>query len=460
MRSLVPARSSAAGRKSTERRDRPAVQDRGTRAARQPAGETEPMRQEPSSATSPTGCLPEGLQTVMEAMSGFSLSDVVVHRNSAQPARMGALAFTQGSQIHLGPGEEQNLPHEAWHVVQQKQGRVGATKQLGGFGALNDSASLEGEADLMAAKAAGPGPRSVPTTAPRRTSAVAGVIQRRAANLLAGTATYAIDYAHPWAKYTAGAGGTCWLYLGKAVDWDKVAKRFVIRDYILPYFAAWLKGNLVLHRGVDVTHTVYAQAQQGRTPAKPNATGLEPDFTSDHSDTMFIPYSTQWDVALMGAKNPSPEDAQVQQAPGLQDQIGVVVRTVVGADKSIGLFDEGEIQVLAPAQGRATPIFGESLHYGQRIAGGGLDQASILRHLHERLDDPVWAQLGVGWFGSKVPDGVVEMRTLLAKGDWKGVLNLAVTKNASTDSDRHPQTAQLYDRLTALRARAATAKLI
>lgn len=433
---------------------------RGVRTSRQTKDSATSIRPGPSAASPPTGGLPEGLQTVMEAMSGFSLSDVVVHRNSAEPARLGALAYTQGSQIHLGPGEERHLPHEAWHVVQQKQGRVSPTRHLKGAVPLNDSAALEGEADAMGARAARPEARSGATVAPRRTSAATGVVQRRPANLLAGTATYAIDYAHPWAKYTAGAGGTCWLYLGKAVDWDKVAKRFVIRDYILPYFAAWLKGNLVLHRGVDVTHTVYAQAQQGLTPAKPNATGLEPDFTSDHSDTMFIPYSTQWDVALMGAKNPSPEDAQVQQAPALQDQIGVVVRTVAGADKSIGLFDEGEIQVLAPAQGRATPIFGESLHYGQRIAGGGLDQASILRHLHERLDDPVWAQLGVGWFGSKVPDGVVEMRTLLAKGDWKGVLNLAVTKNASTDSDRHPQTAQLYDRLTALRARAATAKLI
>ena len=29
-----------------------------------------------------------------------------------------ALAYAQGSDIHLAPGQEQHLPHEAWHVVQ------------------------------------------------------------------------------------------------------------------------------------------------------------------------------------------------------------------------------------------------------------------------------------------------------------------------------------------------------
>ena len=70
---------------------------------------------------------------MMEAMSGFSLADVVVHRNSAEPARIGAAAFTKGRDIHLGPGQARHLPHEAWHVVQQKQGRVKPTLQMKGI---------------------------------------------------------------------------------------------------------------------------------------------------------------------------------------------------------------------------------------------------------------------------------------------------------------------------------------
>ena len=76
--------------------------------------------------------LPMNLKSNMEQMSGMSLDDVVVHRNSSKPAQMKALAYTQGSDIHIGPGQEQHLGHEAWHVVQQKQGRVAPTTQLKG----------------------------------------------------------------------------------------------------------------------------------------------------------------------------------------------------------------------------------------------------------------------------------------------------------------------------------------
>jgi len=98
--------------------------------------------------------LPDGLKTGMEALSGIALDDVRVHRNSARPAQLQALAHTQGSDIHLGPGQERHLAHEAWHVVQQKQGRVRPTMALGGT-AINDDAGLEREADTMGARAAG-----------------------------------------------------------------------------------------------------------------------------------------------------------------------------------------------------------------------------------------------------------------------------------------------------------------
>jgi hypothetical protein len=82
----------------------------------------------------------------VEALSGLAMDDVRVHRNSADPARLGALAYTQGSDIHLGPGQERHLPHEAWHVVQQKQGRVEPTLRREGA-AINHDPGLEREAD-------------------------------------------------------------------------------------------------------------------------------------------------------------------------------------------------------------------------------------------------------------------------------------------------------------------------
>jgi hypothetical protein len=104
------------------------------------------------SASSSASALPASLQAGVEKLSGIAMGDVRVHRNSAEPAKLGALAYAQGSDIHLGPGQDRHLPHEAWHVVQQKQGRVAPTVQLKGV-ALNESAALEAEADAMGARA-------------------------------------------------------------------------------------------------------------------------------------------------------------------------------------------------------------------------------------------------------------------------------------------------------------------
>jgi hypothetical protein len=97
--------------------------------------------------------LPDGLKSGMESISGLSLDDVKVYRNSDKPAQLQAYAYAQGTDIHLGPGQEKHLPHELGHVVQQKQGRVKATTQLKGKVSINDSKQLEKEADTMGAKA-------------------------------------------------------------------------------------------------------------------------------------------------------------------------------------------------------------------------------------------------------------------------------------------------------------------
>jgi len=78
---------------------------------------------------------------------------VNVHYNSARPAQLNALAYAQGTDIHVAPGQEKHLPHEAWHVVQQKQGRVRPTLQMKGNIPVNDDKSLEKEADTMGAQA-------------------------------------------------------------------------------------------------------------------------------------------------------------------------------------------------------------------------------------------------------------------------------------------------------------------
>lgn len=96
--------------------------------------------------------LPDMLKSGLEQLSGMDLSSVRVHYNSPAPAQLSARAYTQGSDIHIGPGQEKHLGHEGWHVVQQMQGRVKPTLQMQGMN-INDSVGLEAEADRYGARA-------------------------------------------------------------------------------------------------------------------------------------------------------------------------------------------------------------------------------------------------------------------------------------------------------------------
>ena len=98
--------------------------------------------------------LPDQLKSGIENISGHSMDDVKVHYNSAKPAQLNAHAYAQGTDIHIATGQEKHLPHEAWHVVQQKQGRVKPTMQMKGKVNVNDDKGLEKEADVMGSKAA------------------------------------------------------------------------------------------------------------------------------------------------------------------------------------------------------------------------------------------------------------------------------------------------------------------
>jgi hypothetical protein len=114
----------------------------------------------PGLAVNPTG-IPLPVKAKMEAAFGTDFSGVRVHPRSSRATALGALAYTQGSEIHVAPGQwapetrqgQELLGHELAHVVQQREGRVQATAQYKGVG-LNDDARLEAEADAMGARAA------------------------------------------------------------------------------------------------------------------------------------------------------------------------------------------------------------------------------------------------------------------------------------------------------------------
>jgi hypothetical protein len=126
-----------------------------------PDDEQEPLQGKfiPVQKKANTTGLPDNLKSGVENLSGIDVSDVKVHYNSDKPAQLQALAYAQGADIHIGPGQEKHLPHEAWHVVQQKQGRVQPTMQMKEGVAVNDDRGLEHEADSMGEKAKNIGER-------------------------------------------------------------------------------------------------------------------------------------------------------------------------------------------------------------------------------------------------------------------------------------------------------------
>ncbi|MDE7234896.1 MAG: DUF4157 domain-containing protein, partial [Ruminiclostridium sp.] len=97
--------------------------------------------------------LPDRLKEGIESMSGLCLDNVRVHFNSEKPAQLQAYAYTQGLNIYVAPGQEKHLPHEAWHTVQQMQGRVKSSYEVNHIG-INDNAGLEREATVMGGRAA------------------------------------------------------------------------------------------------------------------------------------------------------------------------------------------------------------------------------------------------------------------------------------------------------------------
>lgn len=146
----IQGRFATAQRKGPE--DEELLQGRFSAAQRAAPEEDELQRKPDPAAANRTG-LPDALKAGVERLSGLSLDGVKVHYNSSRPAQLNALAYAQGTEIHVAPGQEQHLPHEAWHLVQQAQGRVRPTVAMDGV-AVNDDSALEHEADVMGMKAA------------------------------------------------------------------------------------------------------------------------------------------------------------------------------------------------------------------------------------------------------------------------------------------------------------------
>ena len=115
----------------------------------------------PEIATTNQTGMPDSVKAKMESGLNADFSDVRVHANSSRATEIGALAYTQGSDVHFAPSQfrpdsnagQQLLGHELAHVVQQREGRVAPTTEINGL-PVNDNPGLEQEADDLGRRAA------------------------------------------------------------------------------------------------------------------------------------------------------------------------------------------------------------------------------------------------------------------------------------------------------------------
>jgi hypothetical protein len=142
----------------------------------------------------------------MENVFNTDFSDVKIHANSFKATEVGAIAYTQGNDIHFSSGQfkpdttagQWLLGHELTHVVQQREGRVQPTAKLGNGMTMNDSPALEREADEFGTRAAliKTKPDAIPVS--QNTNAVANAgVQERLAEFSAERVADGVTSPHP-----------------------------------------------------------------------------------------------------------------------------------------------------------------------------------------------------------------------------------------------------------------------
>ena len=162
--------------------------------------------------------LPTDVRQKMESFFGTSFADVRVHVG-VQASSIGALAFTQGSNLYFAQGQysphtsrgQQILGHELAHVVQQRSGRV-RNPFASGVAVVQDR-SMEAEADRMGQLAAA----HQVTVQPK----MRGTVANKTANDTSASSTIqrALSFTTTHSIWRDDSRGTC-RWCMRAVGWS------------------------------------------------------------------------------------------------------------------------------------------------------------------------------------------------------------------------------------------------
>ncbi|MEL6537950.1 MAG: DUF4157 domain-containing protein, partial [Bacteroidota bacterium] len=200
--------------------------------------------------------LPGGLKAKMENSFGTPLDGLRVHKNSSFPAKVGAIATTQGNRIDFAPGHynphtargQRLIGHEAWHTVQQAQGRVKPTLQMKTGHLVNDNSVLEQEAN-RAGEAVAASRTFAPRTYSRPSTGQTAVVQ-----CSVSWTHHSVNHKTPLLALADELPNITNFYLDPAANWDHAA---IARDSIKYHRFAKM---------ADVPHTVRAEIAGSRRP--------------------------------------------------------------------------------------------------------------------------------------------------------------------------------------------------
>lgn len=261
--------------------------------------------------------LPDGLKAGIEHLSGMAMDDVRVSYNSSRPAQLQSLATTQGNQIHIAAGQEQHLPHEAWHVVQQKQGRVSPTTRIGGV-PVNDSPQLEHEAIQMGARS-------------RHTSYASAPVQR-AAFLGAGDVV----------QRATGLASTA---KSLAISTVKAVPRVAKRSFNFAKHITWDLGRALLQKGKNIFGAGVAPAGPDAAVSLAAKAEIEDLRWSQIAlgDVKIAMHYIQNAVAVLPAYNDPLADFNVTEIP---DRLAALQATLAGIPAGV---DPAAIGLIAAA---------------------------------------------------------------------------------------------------------------
>jgi len=214
----------------------------------------------------------------------------------------------------------------------------------------------------------------------------------------------------------------------------------------------YLTTFIQLYRGVSITSPGASDAKLGVSRPKPSATMEEPDFTSEHSTTKFVPFSTDRQVSIAFAKSSFREGNKDKLEWLLADEpYGVLVTVQVNDLYSLCIFDIGEVQILKPPTGSAqmlTPGSSVPINVADSELSVPLDAtAPDFAELGRLLNSPAWNSEGSAFFGTKTPDGIEKMRLAYNQAHYWDIFRIAKRKSDKPDSNRSQKVIDLYEGL-------------